>query len=104
SNQEKQKKWGYSLCHGNLRLSHSLIGMENSYMINWEQAIYDYPVTDLAILFKNELINYDAPAEMWIESFNIYMAENQLQKAELSLLLIHLLDPTMYIKNVQQYI
>lgn len=104
SSQAKQKNWDYSLCHGNLRLSHSLIGIDNLYFINWEQVTYNYPATDLFILFKNELINYDAPTKLWIHSFKVYMEENQLQNDELSLLLIYLLDLTTYLKRIQQYI
>src|SRR5690625_393946 len=101
---EKREEWGYCLCHGNLRLSHGLVGVDHTYLINWEQANYNYPVTDLSILLKNELIHYDAPAKLWMNTFNIYMEENRLHNNELSLLLIHLLDPTTYIKCIQQYI
>ena len=102
--QERKEKWGHCLCHGNLRLSHGLVGVDHTYLINWEQANYNYPVTDLSILLKNELIHYDAPAKLWMNTFNIYMEENRLHNNELSLLLIHLLDPTTYIKCIQQYI
>lgn len=103
SDQNEQVMWNYSLCHGNLKLSHSLEAYQ-TYYINWEHAKYDHPVTDLVILFKNELTNYDAPIESWIDLFKIYMEENQLHNHELSLLLIYLLDPTEYMTRVQQYI
>lgn len=103
SSQEEQKNWSYSLCHGSLKRSHSLEAGQ-TYYINWERTKYDYPVTDLVMLFKNELISYDAPVETWVDSFKTYLEENQLQHHELSLLLIYLLDPTDYMKKVQQYI
>lgn len=103
SSQGEQKNWSYSLCHGNLKLSHSLKAGQ-TYYINWERTKYDYPVTDLVMLFKNELIRYDAPIETWIDLFKTYLEENQLQHHELSLLLIYLLDPTDYMKKIQQYI
>lgn len=103
TSQKEAEKWNYSLCHGNLKLSHSL-ETNQTYYINWEHTIYNYPVTDLVKLFKNELITYDAPIESWIDYFKIYMEENKLQNQELLLLLIYLLDPTDYMKSVQQYI
>lgn len=95
--------WGYSLCHGNLKLSHS-IEADQTYLMNWEQAIYEHPITDLVALFKNEVVAYDAPVETFIHSFKVYMNENKLDHDELTLLLIHLLDPISYLTIVQQYI
>lgn len=104
SSQEKREEWGYCLCHGNLRLSHSLVDVEHTYLINWEQAHYNYPMVDLSKLLKNELTTYDAPTKLWMNMFKVYMEENRLHNDELSLLLIHLLDPTIYIQNIEQYI
>lgn len=101
--QDKSLLWNYSLCHGNLKLSHSL-ETDRTYILNWEQASVQHPTTDLVVLFKNELINYDAPAENWLDSFTVYMEENKLNHHELLLLIIHLLDPTNYMTIIQQYI
>lgn len=102
NDEEKSLEWSYSLCHGNLKLSHSLEA-DQTYLINWEQMTYEHPMTDLVIIFKNELLHYDSPIETWIDSFEVYMEENKLSDNELTLLLIHLLDPTSYITIVQQY-
>lgn len=96
-------QWSNSLCHGNLRLSHLLEG-EQPYLINWEQARYDYAITDLVRLFTNDIVHYDAPVQMYLDSFNIYMKENHLNHGELLLLIIHLLDVTRYMEIVQAYI
>lgn len=100
--QDEVLSWHYSLCHGNLKQTHSIQGHQ-TYLINWEHASYQHPTTDLVKLFKNELIHYDAPAKAWIDSFKVYMEENKLQNHELSLLLIYLLDPTDYMEIIQQY-
>lgn len=100
--QNETLQWNYSLCHGNLKLSHSLEAHQ-SYILNWEQAGDQHSITDIVKLLKNELIDHDAPAETWIDSFKVYMEENKLYKHELSLLMIHLLDPTSYMVIIQQY-
>lgn len=104
STQKDDGNWSYSLCHRNLKRPHLLVQNHQTYFINWEYATYDYSVTDLVMLFKNELTDYDAPVKLWMDLFSIYMEENQLQHHELSLLLIYLLDPTEYMKKVQQYV
>lgn len=101
--QTEPPQWNYSLCHGNLRLSH-LLEADQMYMINWEKASQEFAVMDLVQFFKNEVTTYDTPVESMIDSFKVYMKENKLNHSELFLLIIHLLDPTNYIEIVEQYV
>ncbi|WP_373892974.1 hypothetical protein ACUL41_07855 [Virgibacillus natechei] len=98
--QEEEMSWNSSLCHGNLRFSHTL----GAHVINWENAYYDNAVTDLTAFFKQEVGHYDRPREALIEQFSTYTRENELNQNELYLLVIHLLNPTNYLKIVQQYV
>ncbi|MBY7143245.1 hypothetical protein KFZ56_09275 [Virgibacillus sp. NKC19-3] len=97
--QEEEISWNFSLCHGNVRISHTL----GAHMINWENAYYDNAVMDLAAFFKQEVSHYDQPRDALMEQFSTYNHENELNQHELNLLIIHLLNPTNYLKIVQQY-
>lgn len=97
--QEEEITWNVSLCHGHLRFSHTL----GSHVINWENAYYENAVMDLAAFFKQEVSYYDRPVDALMEKFSTYNHENKLNQNELHLLIIHLLNPTNYLKIVQQY-
>lgn len=101
--QKGQPEWNDSLCHGNLKLSHLLVADQN-YIINWEKARYDYPVIDLVDFLKNEVVDYDAQEQSYIDSFQIYMNKNKLHHHEIFLLIIHLLDVTAYMDVVKKYV
>lgn len=101
--QTEQSTWNYSLCHGNLMSSH-ILNADYTYLINWEGAHYGSPIQDLVHLFKQEVIEYDAPTESFIALFTTYMMENELTKGELYLLTVYLLDSTDYVALVENYI
>ncbi|UJL44977.1 hypothetical protein KFZ58_11135 [Virgibacillus sp. NKC19-16] len=98
--QEEETTWNFSLCHGNLRFSHTLGG----HVINWENAYYENAVMDLAAFFKQEVSHYDRPRVALMEQFSTYNHENELNQNEWHLLIIYLLNPTNYLKIVQQYV
>lgn len=98
-----KEQWETCLCHGNLKLSHIIEAKEN-YLINWERSHHGYAIIDLINLFKNEVVDYDAPMKNYIDLFNIYMQENKLEAHELLLLNIYLLDITPYMDNLRSYV
>ncbi|MBP1968808.1 spore coat protein YsxE [Virgibacillus natechei] len=98
--QEQEITWNYSLCHGNLNFSHT----RNTHLINWENSFFDNAVVDLALFFKQEVSFYDQPINLFMEQFSTYYNENKLSQNELYLLTIHLLNPSDYVKLIQQYV
>ena len=100
---KEEEKWSYSLCHGNLRCSHFLYD-QKGYLINWEHARFEHPIVDLSRFFKQEIIESQLSPDSMIEAFSVYMEENKLQLSELYLLIIYLLDPAHYMRQVQSYV
>ncbi|MFB4166620.1 hypothetical protein [Virgibacillus sp. JSM 102003] len=100
---QNDQEWNYSLCHGNLDLTHILLH-NDSYIINWERANYDNAIADLSILFKYLVRNYDQSSSQLTDSFSVYTSKNILKKSELYLLAIYLLNPFPYINQIQDYI
>lgn len=98
-----ENEWNYSLCHGNLNLSH-LIYHNNTHIINWEKAKFDNAVMDLSVFLKQEVGYYDKTSEQLTDHFPVYMSKNSLTTSELHLLAIYLLDPFPYIQLVQRYV
>lgn len=96
----EQASWSYSLCHGNLKLT-DIVG-EN--IINWEKTSYNNAITDFVCLFNNGINHVESDVEQWINLFPTYMELNKLTTLELSLLAIHLLDVSLYIQKLDQYI
>lgn len=96
---EKQLTWNMSLNHGNLSTSHVL----HHYLINWENAHFENAAHDLAQFFLHETTYYDHPGEMYIDTFSVYMSENQLTVPELQLLTIYLLNPGAYLTVIHDY-
>lgn len=78
------------LNHNNLELEHLLIN-ENSYLINWENAVFDSPVIDLHNFIRNNYYYID------VESlFRIYISKYQLFSEEYYLLFSLLLLPNKF--------
>lgn len=100
---QNDEEWNYSLCHGNLNLSH-LLHHNYTYIINWEKANYDNAIMDLSIFFKQQVCHYDQSQSQLTDLFSTYTSKNELTKSELHLLTIYLLDPSPYIKLIQDYI
>ncbi|WP_164668469.1 phosphotransferase [Virgibacillus doumboii] len=98
----EENEWNYSLCHGNLNLSH-LIQHNYTYIINWEKAKFDNAVMDLSVFMKQQVRYYDRTPEQLTEAFSAYMSKNELTKSELHLLAIYLLDPFSYINLIEAY-
>lgn len=96
-------EWSSCLCHGQLNFSHVLQARQ-TYFINWEKASYNHASVDLIHLFKTEVNDYDSPEDDLLNFFLKYMHENQLTYDELIFISIHLLDPTGYLKLVDQYV
>lgn len=100
---QNDQEWNYSLCHGNLDLTHIILH-NDTYIINWEKANYDNAIMDLSILLKNLVRNYDQSSSQLTDSFSVYTSKNILKKSELYLLAIYLLNPFAYINQIQDYI
>lgn len=95
-------EWNFCLNHGQLHLSH-MVYHEQTYFINWEKACYDHPVKDIAGFFLDYVCYYDQHADDILDSFLAYMKKNELEKADLHLLSIHLLDPGYYVSIIRKY-
>ncbi|WP_067727269.1 phosphotransferase [Oceanobacillus damuensis] len=91
--------WNRCLCHGNLRKEH----IADRHLLNWENAGYDLPATDLAVYFSHLTGNYDQPVETITEGFKIYKEKNDLSGPEMQLLSIYLFNPSSYITIVRDY-
>ncbi len=100
---QNDQEWNYSLCHGNLDLTH-IIFHNDTYIINWEKANYDNAIADLSTLLKHLVRNYDQSSSQLTDSFSVYTSKNILKKSELYLLAIYLLNPFPYINQIQDYI
>ncbi|RFA34549.1 hypothetical protein CAI16_10975 [Virgibacillus dokdonensis] len=101
--EEQEETWYYSLCHKNIKTSHTLVDQGQLYFINWENAGFDYPIFDLVAFFQEETKHYDTPTNMLLRGFDKYMNENELTKKELYLLVIQLLDPQAYLSCVKNH-
>ncbi|MGP4108413.1 hypothetical protein [Virgibacillus sp. L01] len=100
---QNDHEWNYSLCHGNLDLTHIILH-NDTYILNWEKANYDNAIADLSILLKHLVRNYDQSSSQLTDSFSVYTSKNILKKSELYLLAIYLLNPFPYINQIQDYI
>src|SRR5690625_803697 len=100
--EEDTVPWSFSLCHSNLQFSH-MLKTRQLHLINWEKVRYDNAAMDLSVFFKNEMKQFNAPADDMVNLFKVYMRENELTKTELYMLSVYLLDPGPYIKLVKNY-
>lgn len=91
--------WRVSLCHGNLTREH-VLQHDQTYVINWENAIFQHPIVDLSCFLRDSAAWYDTSTEVLIEKFKFYLEENKLGNHELNLLAIYLLDPSVYIQSI----
>lgn len=99
---ETEMEWSYSLCHGNLDISH-VLHQNHSYLTNWEKAKYENVTVDLSTFLINQA-QYDRySSDHLLHLFSIYTSHNTLTKSEVHVLAIHLLDPHHYIQLIQQY-
>lgn len=98
-----QSEWSTSICHGNLALSHLLMG-DQPVMINWEKSFVGNAIFDLVHFFNNEIGDYNPSFETYISSFSSYMNQNKLEQSECYLLLIYLLNPTPYMTTIEEYV
>lgn len=100
---DDMKDWKLALCHGRLKDSHVLHGNQ-FYIINWEQASFQHPVVDLTRLLKNKTLHYDTDKRLLLDKFKIYLEENKLDIPDLALLSIYLLDPSEYLRTIDEYV
>ena len=97
--EEDSISWSKSLCHGKLEPSHCRGG----YLLNWEEASFDHPSTDIANYFQHITGHYDQPIEEMKQAFKLYRKTNHLTVKEIHLLTINLLNPAHYIRVVQNF-
>lgn len=100
---EASSNWHNCLCHGHLELSHFL-NHGHTYLINWENATFDTPVTDLSHLLRSQTRYYDQSLEQLAELFAAYTELNTLTASQHHLLSIYLLDPFYYISVIEDYL
>ncbi|WP_010099014.1 phosphotransferase [Ornithinibacillus scapharcae] len=100
---EEMNDWKLALCHGRLKDSHVLHGNQ-LYVINWEQASYQHPVLDLTRLLKSRTLHYDSDKRLLLDKFKFYLEENKLDIPDLALLSIYLLDPSEYLRTIDEYV
>lgn len=95
-------EWNYSLCHGNLDVSHVL--KENqSYLINWENALFDNATVDLSRFFNHHVRHKYHSSDKLMEYLSTYISGNPLNQQEAYLLAITTLNPLPYIKVIDAY-
>lgn len=99
-----QHEWSISLCHGNVRREH-FVGTNRLHLISWENAYFENAIHDLVHLFSQEATYYDKDFKDWNELFfGSYIQVNPLNKLELLLLIIYLLDMSKYMQTIEQSI
>ncbi|MFD2046229.1 phosphotransferase [Ornithinibacillus salinisoli] len=96
------ESWSVSLCHGDLCSEH-VIQANQILFLNWEKAYVDNAIFDLVTFYKAKVVPYDVSVDNLIDSFVTYTKENELQKSELFLLAIYLMDPAEYMELIQVY-
>lgn len=100
---DEEIEWSTSLCHHDLTLSNT-IGGEVRYIFNWEKARFDHAIYDLVHLYLKEFTRYHSSLEPYKKHFHTYMEKHQLSNIELTILGIHLLNPSKYVELVDEYI
>ncbi|WP_047984997.1 phosphotransferase [Ornithinibacillus californiensis] len=100
---QELSEWKVSLCHGRLTDSHVLQGNQ-IFLINWENASIQHPIVDLSVFIKRRAIYHNTDNRLLLDQFKFYMDENKLDNHELTLLAIHILDPSVYIRTIDAYV
>ncbi|WP_174613947.1 phosphotransferase [Virgibacillus ihumii] len=95
-------EWNYSLCHGNLKESHTLHG-DQPYLINWENAFYDNATTDLIQFFNHKVRSDYQSSDKLMDFFFSYISGNPLKQQEVYLFVISSLNPRTYIQMIDAY-
>jgi spore coat protein YsxE len=93
-----------SLCHGALTPSHSIHTNNGIMFINWENAYYGQPVTDLSDMFHSMFVYSDINFDEIMDGFSYYKAANPLLKNEIALFALSILNPNRFIENVKRYV
>lgn len=96
---ESEINWGVSLIHGNLTSDHIF----EHFLINWEQAVFNHAIIDLTNLLHHEAAEEPHLRKYFIEEFSVYLEEHPLNRLEQSVLCLYLLDPSDYLKYVEDY-
>lgn len=99
---KNEQKWHYSLCHGDLKLTH-FIHNRHTYVIDWEKATYDTAVLDLSMLLHRQASYYEQSSTQLTELLSAYSRINALTSSEHHLLTVYLLHPFHYISLIDNY-
>ncbi|MFS0672951.1 hypothetical protein [Ornithinibacillus sp. 179-J 7C1 HS] len=99
---EELSEWKVCLCHGRMKDSHVLHGNQ-LFFINWEHASFNNPILDISTYLKHKTQYYDTEERLLLDQLKLYTEENKLENHELTLLSIHLLDPTDYVRIIDTY-
>lgn len=95
---EESLTWKVCFIHGQFTRDHILKARQDKFIINWEQAAYNYPIYDLISFYKSEAKNVSGAKEEIVPAFNDYIKKLKLEPYEVSLLIIYLLDLTNYFR------
>ncbi|KGX89203.1 hypothetical protein N784_01435 [Pontibacillus litoralis JSM 072002] len=101
---EEDKKIRQCLCHGNVKASHFIYDENKPYLLNWERAMWNYPVFDLTSYYWNMMRYHDAPVEQLITSFSAYEETFPLMNSERSLFAMYVLNADHYLDQVNAYV
>lgn len=96
------KNWKYCRCYGDKNIKHLLL-KKHLYQNSHEHFFHGNAVLDVAAMIKYHMEHVEWENTELTEYFSIYTKINPLDQVELSLLAIHLLDPTDYLQAGEDY-
>lgn len=91
------------LCHGKLSPTHTVMGQNGPALINFEKAVLDTPVRDLAILLRRACLYLSLEKDQWFHLLHSYEAVFPLDKEEKILLMSYLNYPEPFYNLLLQY-
>lgn len=100
---DEMNEWKYSRCYGSKNIKHLLVS-GHLYQNSHEYFFHGNPVLDVTSMFRNYAEQFEWDETKLTEYFSSYLNGNQLDRAELYLLGIYLLDPLDYFKTVEGYV
>ncbi|WP_163537915.1 phosphotransferase [Gracilibacillus sp. YIM 98692] len=93
----------YSLCHGNLKLTHFVSTYDQTYLLNWEYAHFAPAIHDLVLYFSHIGSFHDIDLPKVTEAFDVYGRYLPISDFEKSLLVMELLSPDSWLQCIHSY-
>lgn len=91
------------LCHGKLSPHHVIMTQNKPALINFERAVLDTPVRDLAIFLRRACLYLTLDADQWYRMLNSYETIFPLNDEERTLLKSYLTYPEPFYNLLNQY-